>query len=99
MQRFGQRTPELTWSTERPSPHDLRRTLATGLARLGVPAEDVSACLNHVRRDVTRVHYDVYDRAREKRVAFERWSQHIGALLAKACDRSAERVEGFNEAA
>ena len=58
--------------------------------------------LNHVSRGVLsrRVHsYDVYDRAREKRVAFERWSQHIRALLAKACDRCAERVEGLNEAA
>jgi integrase len=51
-----------TWIEDRPTAHDLRRTLATRLAALGVPAEDVKACLNHVRDDVTSRHYDQYDR-------------------------------------
>ena len=42
-----------TWRADRPTPHDLRRTCATRLAALGIPAEDVSAVLNHVRADVT----------------------------------------------
>jgi len=36
-----------SWVADRPSAHDLRRTLATRLAGAGVPAEDISACLNH----------------------------------------------------
>jgi integrase len=54
-----------TWVADRPSAHDLRRTLATRLAGAGIPAEDISACLNHVRAGVTARHYDLYDRARE----------------------------------
>jgi integrase len=63
-----------TWIEDRPTAHDLRRTLATRLAALGVPAEDVKACLNHARDDVTGRHYDQYDRLREKRRALELWS-------------------------
>jgi integrase len=58
-----------SWLEDRPTAHDLRRTLATRLAALGVPAEDVKACLNHARSDVTGRHYDQYDRLREKRRA------------------------------
>jgi integrase len=70
-----------SWQSEPPSPHDLRRTVATRLAGLGVPAEDVSAVLNHAKRDVTGVHYDLYDRAREKRCALALWDESIRRLL------------------
>jgi integrase len=66
-----------SWLTEPPSPHDLRRTVATRLASLGIPAEDVSACLNHVRRDVTGRHYDMYARLNEKRRALALWAESI----------------------
>jgi integrase len=70
-----------TWKAKPPSPHDLRRTAATRMAALGVPAEDVAACLNHKRRDVTGVHYDQYDRLREKQRAFKLWANHLASLL------------------
>jgi integrase len=70
-----------TWAAERPTAHDLRRTLATRLAGLGIPAEDVSACLNHARKGVTATHYDHYDRAREKRRALALWAQHVAELV------------------
>lgn len=70
-----------SWAAERPSAHDLRRTLATRLAGLGIPAEDVSACLNHVRKGVTATHYDHYDRAREKRRAFNLWARFLAEIL------------------
>jgi integrase len=69
-----------TWTSDRPSAHDLRRTLATRLAGSGIPAEDISACLNHTRATVTARHYDLYDRAREKRLAFELWADQIGRI-------------------
>ena len=67
-----------------PTPHDLRRTCATRLAAAGVRAEDVRAVLNHARADVTGKHYDLYDRAAEKRAALNRWSQIVAAILAPA---------------
>lgn len=86
MQRMGVSfTPDtlgsLSWLAEPPSPHDLRRTAATRLASLGVPSEDVAACLNHVRRDVTGRHYDLYARLAEKRRAFELWTQAISHII------------------
>jgi integrase len=69
-----------TWQADPPSPHDLRRTVATRLSSLGVPAEDVSAVLNHARRDVTGVHYDFYDRSREKRHALTLWAGLLADL-------------------
>jgi integrase len=69
------------WFGDRPTAHDLRRTLATRLAALGVPAEDVKACLNHARNDVTGRHYDQYDRFREKRRALELWSEQVQRII------------------
>jgi integrase len=82
MQRMGAQLPDNasgseTWIAEPPSPHDLRRTVATRLASMGVPPEDVAACLNHVRRDVTGRHYDLYARQAEKRRALDLWAQTI----------------------
>src|SRR5262249_28546298 len=70
-----------TWIEDRPTPHDLRRTMATRLAALGIPAEDVKACLNHARDDVTGRHYDEYDRLREKRRALELWSEQVQSII------------------
>jgi integrase len=67
-----------------PTPRDLRRTCATRLAAAGVPAEDVRAVLNHARADVTGKHYDLYDRAKEKRAALTRWAQIVAGILAPA---------------
>jgi integrase len=78
-----------TWISDRPSAHDLRRTLATRLAGSGVPAEDISACLNHTRRSVTARHYDLYDRAREKRRAFELWAEQVARIIGEG-DRLGE---------
>ncbi|MBQ0824255.1 integrase arm-type DNA-binding domain-containing protein [Microvirga sp. HBU67558] len=86
MARFGRRLegnhePIRSWQAEPPSPHDLRRTVATRLASLGVPAEDVSAVLNHARRSVTGIHYDLYDRAGEKRRALNLLGETIRRLI------------------
>jgi integrase len=77
------------WTSDRPSAHDLRRTLATRLAGLGIAAEDISACLNHTRRSVTARHYDLYDRAREKRRAFDLWAEQVARIIGEG-DRSGE---------
>lgn len=86
MQRFGRHLPAtvegaVSWQASPPSPHDLRRTVATRLAALGIPGEDVAAVLAHAAAGVTKAHYDRYDRAREKRRALLLWSQALAAIL------------------
>jgi integrase len=59
--------------------HDLRRTLATGLQRLGVRLEVTEAVLNHVsgsRAGIVGV-YQRHDWASEKRAALEAWGNHV----------------------
>jgi len=59
--------------------HDLRRTLATGLQRLGVRLEVTEAVLNHIsgsRAGIVGV-YQRHDWQSEKRAALEAWSAHI----------------------
>jgi integrase len=70
-----------TWQVDRPTPHDLRRTVATRLAELGIPKEDRDAVLNHTPRDVGKIHYDLYDREREKRQALDRWAHALSAFV------------------
>jgi integrase len=70
-----------TWRADPPSPHDLRRTFATRLSGLGVSKEDRDALLNHVRSDVGSKHYDLYERAKEKRAALSRWDAALAAIL------------------
>lgn len=63
------------------TPHDLRRTAATEMAKTGVPRLVIKKLLNHAETDVTAV----YDRAsydREKRQALETWSRRLDAILA-----------------
>lgn len=64
--------------------HDLRRTLATGLQRLGTRFEVVEAVLNHVGGSKSGVAgiYQRHDWANEKRVALEAWGRHVKQVLA-----------------
>jgi integrase len=55
--------------------HDLRRTVETRLASLGIPKETRDRVLNHADRSVGGVHYNRYDYLPEKRAALEQWSQ------------------------
>lgn len=63
--------------------HDLRRTFATGMQRLGVRFEVTEAVLNHVsgsRSGVAGV-YQRHDWAAEKVTALNAWADHITAIL------------------
>lgn len=72
-----------SWKADPPTPHDLRRTFATRLAELGVAKEDRDACLNHTPTDVGSKHYDLYERAKEKRAALEKWAEALAAILSE----------------
>lgn len=63
--------------------HDLRRTLATGLQRLGIRFEVTEAVLNHVsgaRSGVAGI-YQRYDWRDEKQSALEAWARHLQGIL------------------
>ena len=62
--------------------HDLRRSLASGMAALGVQMPVVEKILNHVGGSFAGVAgvYQRYDFAKEKRHALEAWGRHILAL-------------------
>ncbi|MCJ2051264.1 tyrosine-type recombinase/integrase [Methylobacterium sp. J-070] len=66
-----------------PTPHDFRRTVGTGLARLKVVREDRKAVLAHVEDDVHGRHYDLYERLAEKRAALEAWDRHVGSVVGR----------------
>jgi integrase len=67
-----------------PTPHDFRRSVATGLAALGVPREDRLALLAHAQDDVHGIHYDKYDRLAEKRRALEVWEADVADVIGLA---------------
>jgi integrase len=63
--------------------HDLRRTMATGLQRLGVRLEVTEAVLNHVAGSRAGI-IGVYQRhtwSDEKRAALNAWGAHVEAIV------------------
>lgn len=67
-------------------PHDLRRTMSTNMAQLGVPQPVTEALLNHKTGVVSGVAaiYNVYSYADEKREALEQWNSHVGKFTKPA---------------
>jgi len=64
--------------------HDIRRTVATRMAELGVQPHIIEAVLNHVSGHKAGV-AGVYNRAlyaAEKRRALEGWAEHVCAIVA-----------------
>jgi integrase len=72
-------------------PHDIRRTGATIMRRLGYGLV-VDKVLAHVPRSITDRHYDVHDYEREKLAALEGLATHIAAVQAKARGENVELV-------
>jgi integrase len=62
--------------------HDLRRTLRTGLAQLGVSFEVAERVLNHAVPGLQGV-YNRHSYAAEKRAALALWAEHVLALAEK----------------
>jgi integrase len=63
--------------------HDIRRSVATGMAEAGIAPHIVEAVLNHVSGHKAGV-AGIYNRAtyeREKRQALELWAEHVMALV------------------
>jgi integrase len=63
--------------------HDLRRTAATGVARLNIPPHVVDKVLNHSSgtiRGVAAV-YNRFEYLEERRAALEAWGRYVGNLV------------------
>ncbi len=63
--------------------HDIRRTVATGLQRLGVRLEVIEAVLGHVAGSRAGI-VGVYQRHRfeaETREALSLWAEHVAGLM------------------
>jgi len=75
--------------------HDLRRTAATGMARLGIPVRVTEAVLNHVSGTAAGIVsvYQRHDYADEKRVALEAWARLVADLVEGRADNVVQ-IEG-----
>jgi integrase len=65
--------------------HDLRRTMASGMQRLGVSLQVVEAVLGHIsgsRAGVVGI-YQQHDYAAEKKAALEAWARHVVGLVSE----------------
>ena len=63
--------------------HDLRRTCATGMARLGIQVRVTEAVLNHVSGTASGIVavYQRHDYADEKRAALEAWARFVSEIV------------------
>jgi integrase len=63
--------------------HDLRRTCASGMSRLGVPVEVIERCLNHASGSFRGI-VGTYQRdplTAAKRNALQKWTDHVDAVV------------------
>ncbi len=65
---------------ERITPHDLRRTLRTGLGLFRIDRDIKERCLNHKIPGVEGV-YDRFDYLDERRAALEAWARHVHQVV------------------
>jgi integrase len=73
------RLPVQDWTA-----HDLRRTVCTHLAKMGVPPLHIGAVVNHrqvTKGGVTLGVYVQYDYAKEKREALNIWADRLAAIV------------------
>jgi integrase len=78
LQRFKDSVAVERWTL-----HDLRRTCASGLARLGVSLVVVEKVLNHVGGSLAGIVgvYQRHEYAAEKRAALQQWADHVEQLV------------------
>jgi len=63
--------------------HDLRRTVASGMARLGIQLPVIEKVLNHKSGSFAGIVgvYQRHEYAAEKRDALQRWANHVEGLV------------------
>jgi integrase len=63
--------------------HDLRRSAASGMQRLGVRVEVIESCLNYTSGSFAGIVgiYQRHDYTQERRAAHQRWADHIEQIV------------------
>lgn len=69
------------------TPHDLRRTVRTGLSRLQCPNEVAEAVLGHSRKGIEGT-YDLHRYEPECKEWLQKWADHLDSLLVETKSRS-----------
>jgi|GEM_PF-4961271 len=69
------------------APHDIRRTVRSKWAQLGVQRDVAEMMLNHTP-DILIQTYDQYDYLKEKRAAYALWGEELGRLVGGELNRS-----------
>jgi len=64
--------------------HDLRRTAATEMGRLGTPEFVIGKVLNHTAKGITGQVYNRYEYLPEKKHALEQWGAYLDRLVTEA---------------
>lgn len=62
------------------APHDLRRTVRTGLARLGCSSEVAEAVLGHSKKGIEGT-YNLHRYEAECRIWLQKWADHLDKLM------------------
>ncbi len=98
--RIDKRMRQKMWEagvkdTERWCVHDFRRTIATGLQRLGFRPDIADQVIGHVAstRSGAGAHYLHHGYEDERKEALETWSEHIIGLLSTNAGHVAEEVK------
>ena len=65
-------------------PHDLRRTMASTMGKLGIAEGTISRVLAHTQSSITATHYNLHSYDTEKRAAFERWEAELVRIASAA---------------
>jgi integrase len=72
---------KIEWESEpKPTPHDLRRTLTTGISYLGFSRLVQDKVANHIDSSVGGI-YDRNDYAKEKQQAMEAWERKLSEII------------------
>ena len=82
---IGKHIHRAPWGIAHWTAHDIRRTVVTGMAELGVPPIVLGHVINHrsvTKAGVTLSVYSHYDYAKEKREALELWAERLSAIVA-----------------
>jgi integrase len=77
--RYRDRLPVSDWAA-----HDLRRSVCTHMAKMGVPVLHIGAVANHrqvTKAGVTLTHYVQHDYQQEKREALDLWADRLAAII------------------
>ncbi len=81
-QAWHMRRDECFVDLEKWTPHDLRRSVRTGLARLGCPNEVAEAVLGHSKQGIQGV-YDLHLYESEAKKWLQKWNDHLDLLMEK----------------